>query len=59
MKVIGEKTNGTRKRVARAIAEQDADFVRDLPAGRRRPAHPGSTPTLATIPSKSRTIWSG
>jgi len=30
MEVIGEKINGTRKRVARAIAERDADFIRDL-----------------------------
>lgn len=30
MKIIGEKINGTRKRVARAIAERDADFIRDL-----------------------------
>jgi cobalamin-dependent methionine synthase I len=30
MKIIGEKINGTRKRVARAIAERDADYIRDL-----------------------------
>jgi len=30
MKVIGEKINGTRKRVAAAIAERDADFIKDL-----------------------------
>ena len=30
MKIIGEKINGTRKRVARAIAERDADFIVDL-----------------------------
>jgi 5-methyltetrahydrofolate--homocysteine methyltransferase len=30
MEIIGEKINGTRKRVAQAIAERDADFVRDL-----------------------------
>jgi len=30
MEIIGEKINGTRKRVARAIAERDADFIRDL-----------------------------
>jgi cobalamin-dependent methionine synthase I len=30
MKIIGEKINGTRKRVAQAIAERDADFIRDL-----------------------------
>jgi len=30
MKIIGEKINGTRKRVARAIAERDADFIKDL-----------------------------
>jgi len=30
MKIIGEKINGTRKRVAQAIAERDADFIKDL-----------------------------
>lgn len=30
MQIIGEKINGTRKRVARAIAERDADFIKDL-----------------------------
>jgi 5-methyltetrahydrofolate--homocysteine methyltransferase len=30
MKIIGEKINGTRKRVAQAIAERDANFIRDL-----------------------------
>ena len=30
MKIIGEKVNGTRKRVAQAIAERDADFIKDL-----------------------------
>lgn len=30
MKIIGEKINGTRKRVARAIAERDAEFIKDL-----------------------------
>jgi len=30
MKIIGEKINGTRKRVARAITERDADFIKVL-----------------------------
>jgi 5-methyltetrahydrofolate--homocysteine methyltransferase len=30
MKIIGEKINGTRKRVANAIADRDADFIKDL-----------------------------
>ena len=30
MKIIGEKINGTRKRVARAIAERDCEFIKDL-----------------------------
>ena len=30
MKIIGEKINGTRKRVAKAIAERDAEFIKDL-----------------------------
>jgi cobalamin-dependent methionine synthase I len=30
MKIIGEKINGTRKRVAEAIAERDADYIKDL-----------------------------
>ena len=32
MKIIGEKINGTRKRVARAIAERDAAFIKELAA---------------------------
>ena len=30
MKIIGEKINGTRKRVAQAIVERDAEFIQDL-----------------------------
>ena len=30
MKIIGEKINGTRKRVARAISERDVEFIQDL-----------------------------
>lgn len=30
MIIIGEKINGTRKKVAEAIANRDADFIRDL-----------------------------
>lgn len=30
MKIIGEKINGTRKRVARAIAERDEAYIKDL-----------------------------
>jgi cobalamin-dependent methionine synthase I len=30
MKIIGEKINGTRKRVAKAIAERDAGYIKDL-----------------------------
>ncbi|MBN2500856.1 MAG: methyltetrahydrofolate cobalamin methyltransferase [Anaerolineales bacterium] len=40
MKIIGEKINGTRKRVARAIAERDAEFIKDLAS---RQAEAGST----------------
>jgi len=40
MKIIGEKINGTRKRVGRAIADRDTDFIRDLA---RRQAEAGST----------------
>ncbi len=40
MKIIGEKINGTRKRVARAIAERDADFIKDLAV---KQAEAGST----------------
>jgi 5-methyltetrahydrofolate--homocysteine methyltransferase len=40
MQIIGEKINGTRKRVAQAIAERDADFIRDLA---RQQAEAGST----------------
>jgi cobalamin-dependent methionine synthase I len=40
MKIIGEKINGTRKGVARAIAERDADFIKDLA---QKQAEAGST----------------
>ncbi|MBI9046950.1 MAG: methyltetrahydrofolate cobalamin methyltransferase [Anaerolineaceae bacterium] len=40
MQIIGEKINGTRKRVARAIAERDGDFIKDLAV---RQAEAGST----------------
>lgn len=40
MKIIGEKINGTRKRVAQAISERDADFIRNLA---RKQAEAGST----------------
>lgn len=30
MKIIGEKINGTRKSVAKAIAERDADYIKNL-----------------------------
>jgi cobalamin-dependent methionine synthase I len=39
MEIIGEKINGTRKRVAQAIEERDADFIRDLA---RRQAEAGA-----------------
>ena len=39
MKIIGEKINGTRKRVSQAIAERDAEFIRDLA---RKQAEAGS-----------------
>lgn len=40
MKIIGEKINGTRKRVARAIAERDAATIADLA---KRQAEAGAT----------------
>ncbi len=40
MKIIGEKINGTRKRVAQAIAERDADFIKNLAV---KQAEAGST----------------
>ena len=30
MKIIGEKINGIRKRVAQAIDERDAEFIKDM-----------------------------
>ena len=39
MEIIGEKINGTRKRVAQAIADRDTDFIQDLA---RRQAEAGS-----------------
>jgi cobalamin-dependent methionine synthase I len=39
LEIIGERINGTRERVARAIGERDGDFIRDLA---RRQAEAGS-----------------
>ncbi len=39
MEIIGEKINGTRKRVARAVAERDAAFIQNLA---RRQAEAGA-----------------
>lgn len=40
MKIIGEKINGTRKRVGQAIVQRDAAFIQDLA---RRQAEAGAT----------------
>jgi 5-methyltetrahydrofolate--homocysteine methyltransferase len=40
MKIIAEKINGTRKRVAQAIAERDAEFIKELA---KKQAEAGST----------------
>lgn len=40
MKIIGEKINGTRKRVAQAIAQRDTEFIKDLA---QKQAEAGST----------------
>lgn len=40
MQIIGEKLNGTRKRVAQAIADRDAAFIQDLA---RKQAEAGAT----------------
>jgi 5-methyltetrahydrofolate corrinoid/iron sulfur protein methyltransferase len=40
MQIIGEKINGTRKRVAQAISERDTDFIQDLA---RNQAETGAT----------------
>ncbi|MEN8242704.1 MAG: dihydropteroate synthase [Chloroflexota bacterium] len=40
MKIIGEKINGTRKRVAKAIEERDSDYIKRLAV---RQAEAGST----------------
>ncbi len=59
MKVIGEKINGTRKRVAQAIAERDADFIKDLA---QKQAEAGSTwldVNAGTLPEKEEDdlVW--
>ena len=40
MKIIGEKINGTRKRVGQAIADRDTEFIKDLA---QKQAKAGST----------------
>ena len=52
MRIIGEKINGTRKRVAQAIAERDSGFIKDLA---QKQAEAGSTwldVNAGTLPEK-------
>ena len=43
MKIIGEKINGTRKAMAAAIANRDAEFIQISPRSRWRAARTGWT----------------
>jgi len=52
MKIIGEKINGTRKRVAQAIAERDADFIKDLAQNQAKAGSTWLDVNAGTHPSK-------
>lgn len=52
MKIIAEKINGTRKRVARAIVERDAEFIRDLAAKQAAAGSDWLDVNAGTLPEK-------
>ena len=53
MKIIGEKINGTRKRVAQAIQERDGAFIQNLACEQAAAGTIGSTPMRARLHSVS------
>lgn len=59
MKIIGEKINGTRKRVARAIAERDAEYIKDLAVKQAEAGSHWLDVNAGTHPDKEPTdlIW--
>jgi 5-methyltetrahydrofolate--homocysteine methyltransferase len=52
MKIIGEKINGTRKRVARAIEERDAAFILDLAVKQAEAGAAWLDANAGTLPSR-------
>ncbi len=59
MKIIGEKINGTRKRVAQAIAERDAAYIRDLALKQTEAGADWLDVNAGTLPSREADdlIW--
>ncbi len=55
MKIIGEKINGTRKRVAQAIAERDAAFIADLARKQTEAGAAWLDVNAGTMPAQSQT----
>ena len=54
MKIIGEKINGTRKRVAQAIAERDAAFIADLAQRQVEAGEVAPLEQVAVVPDRAR-----
>ncbi len=52
MRIIGEKINGTRKRVARAIAERDAAYIKDLAVSQSEAGSYWLDVNAGTLPEK-------
>jgi cobalamin-dependent methionine synthase I len=52
MRIIGEKINGTRKQVARAIAERDAVYIKDLAVSQSEAGSYWLDVNAGTLPEK-------
>ena len=59
MKIIGEKINGTRKRVAQAISERDVDFIKDLAVKQAQAGSSWLDINAGHPPNENRMIWCG
>ena len=59
MLIIGEKINGTRKLVNKAVAERDADHIRHLAISQVEAGADALDINAGTLPTASRKTWFG
>lgn len=59
MIIIGEKINGTRKKVSAAIRERDAQFIKDLAQSQVEAGSNYLDVNAGTSPSASPRTWPG